>query len=83
MYCTVNNLEKGRLGERIVSEALTRLPSGYHHFENLILPVRIGSRETTQIDHVVVSEFGCFVIETKKIEGRIARCRQHRFYQRR
>lgn len=71
MYCTVNNLEKGRLGERIVSEALARLPSGYRHFENLILPVRIGSRETTQLDHVVASEFGCFVVETKKFEGRI------------
>lgn len=55
MCCTVNNLEKGRLGERIVSEALSQLPAGYYHFENLTLPVGAGSRETTQIDHVVAS----------------------------
>jgi len=61
---------KGRIGEAIVSiRALKRLdPRVYRVFNDLVLP-RPDGRGTTQIDHVVVSPFGIFVIETKNYRG--------------
>ena len=38
----------------------------YHAFHNVTLPTLDG---TTQIDHVFVSEFGIFVVETKNMQG--------------
>lgn len=40
----------------------------YHHLDDVILPVGEG---TTQIDHVLVSPFGVFVIETKNYGGAV------------
>lgn len=61
---------KGRMGEAVVSVgALKQLdPKIYRVFNNLVLP-RPDGRGTTQIDHVVVSVFGIFVIETKHYAG--------------
>jgi restriction system protein len=41
-------------------------PKVYRRVHNVILPARNG---TTQIDHVVVSIYGLFVIETKNMDG--------------
>ena len=58
---------KGFLGEKSVSFFLSRLdPAKYKIINNIML--RAGSR-TTQIDHVVVSNYGIFVIETKNYKG--------------
>ncbi len=58
---------KGRMGERIVSARLnTYLSDDYHILDDLILKT---DRGTTQIDHVVVSKYGIFVIETKNCKG--------------
>ena len=38
----------------------------YHHFRNIILPT---SRGTSEIDHLIVSPFGLFVIENKDYSG--------------
>jgi restriction system protein len=59
---------KGALGEIRVHRALRRLldEHEYRLFNDLTLPVRDG---TTQIDHVIVSRFGVFVIETKNMKG--------------
>jgi hypothetical protein len=59
---------KGRRGENVVDGILdTKLdPSLYLRLSNVMLPVPGG---TTQIDHVVVSRFGIFVIETKNYNG--------------
>jgi restriction system protein len=61
---------KGRIGEAFVSvAALKRLdPKVYRVFNDLVLP-RPDGKGTTQIDHIVVSPFGIFVIETKNYEG--------------
>lgn len=61
---------KGRFGEAVVSVgALKRLdPKVYRVFNDLVLP-RPDGKGTTQIDHVVVSPFGIFVIETKNYAG--------------
>lgn len=59
---------KGRMGEFWVNAGLRReLPEqDYHLFKNVTLPAGEG---TTQIDHVVISRFGIFVIETKNMTG--------------
>ncbi|MEL6828820.1 MAG: NERD domain-containing protein [Pseudomonadota bacterium] len=58
---------KGSIGESRVNSTLQRhLPEGYRVFADLTLPSLGG---TTQIDHVVVSRFGVFVIETKNMQG--------------
>lgn len=60
---------KGWLGERMVRGGLQQLETEqYRHFHDLYLPHPTGPG-TTQIDHVVVSPFGIFVIETKNYRG--------------
>ena len=58
----------GARGERKVIKALgSKLDSAvYNQFHDLNLPV---GNDTTQIDHVVVSPYGVFVIETKNYSG--------------
>ena len=53
---------KGRLGESKVSNILKRLSDEYFVINDLLLKT---SRGTTQIDHVVISKYGIFVIETR------------------
>lgn len=59
---------KGALGEFLVRFFLqSKLPKDkYHILHNVTLPAGSG---TTQIDHVVVSQYGVFVIETKNFKG--------------
>jgi len=59
---------KGLLGEALVRFAARLwLPSEtYHPLHNVTLPTPDG---TTQIDHVFVSPFGVFVVETKNMKG--------------
>ena len=60
---------KGWFGERMVIRGLRRLdPAVYRHFHDLYLP-RPDGAGSTQIDHVVLSPFGIFVIETKNYRG--------------
>lgn len=61
----------GWWGERFVSSKLSELSGEkYKIFHNLLLPSN-GNLETTQIDHVIVSNYGIFVIETKSYGGSI------------
>jgi restriction system protein len=58
---------KGVLGEFQVNLILKRLPlDEYHLIKNVTLPTESG---TTQIDHIVVSKFGVFIVETKNMKG--------------
>ena len=59
---------KGVMGEFFVNLLLKRfLPkSDYTLIKNVTLPSEDG---TTQIDHIVVSQFGVFVVETKNMKG--------------
>lgn len=59
----------GRFGENVVADKLFSLAnhnSEYRVFNNTILKTLDG---TTQVDHIVISPFGIFVIETKNIKG--------------
>ena len=59
---------KGHVREWIVHlSARLLLPSNrYASFRNVTLPTPDG---TTQIDHIFVSQFGVFVVETKNMKG--------------
>ncbi|OFT00427.1 nuclease [Neisseria sp. HMSC31F04] len=59
---------KERIGERTVRSVIGKDldEETYIEFHDLIIPSRSG---TTQIDHIYVSVFGIFVIETKNYTG--------------
>jgi len=59
---------KGKVGEFMVNViARLRLDKNtYHLIKNVTLPTDDG---TTQIDHVIVSVYGVFVVETKNMKG--------------
>jgi hypothetical protein len=58
---------KGYLGEKAVEKILATLPKDqYLVYNNILLQT---DYRTTQIDHIVLSVFGVFVIETKNYQG--------------
>jgi restriction system protein len=58
---------KGVFGEFQVNLILKRLSQNeYHLIKNVTLQTEDG---TTQIDHIVVSKFGVFIVETKNMKG--------------
>ena len=60
---------KGVLGETVINIAMwLKLEKDvYHRLNNITLPLANGG--STQIDHVIVSIYGIFVIETKNYKG--------------
>lgn len=60
---------KGVLGETVINIAMwLKLEKDvYHRLNNITLPLANGG--STQIDHVIVSMYGIFVIETKNYKG--------------
>lgn len=61
---------KGKFGEFKVNRILRKRMGGeqYRLIKNVTLPPE---EDTTQVDHILVSVFGVFVIETKNMRGRI------------
>lgn len=60
---------KGKIGEGIInfSNSITLDESIYTPVKNVTLQLADGT--TTQIDHILVSKYGVFVIETKNMQG--------------
>ena len=56
----------GKVGEKRVALKLNWLSSKYTTINDILLPTQYG---TTQIDHIVVSPYGIFIIETKNYKG--------------
>lgn len=65
---SVGSVIKGAIGEAAVAVANKVFldPKVYHPLNNVTLNTSNG---TTQIDHVIVSRFGIFVVETKNYQG--------------
>ncbi|MDE5794778.1 MAG: NERD domain-containing protein [Muribaculaceae bacterium] len=64
-------IRSGKRGERVVAKELAKLKKkDYIILNDLLLPTSNG--RTSQIDHVVISTRGIFVIETKNHAGRIS-----------
>lgn len=61
-------LLKGLNGEQNIRKVLKSLLDGevYHAYNNVLIG---SSPRSTQIDHIIVSKYGIFVIETKNIDG--------------
>lgn len=59
---------KGKKGEERIHNILMQLPDDYVVMNDVILKTNKG---TTQIDHIVVSKYGVFAIETKNYRGEI------------
>jgi len=59
---------KGIIGEAKINFSTKRSlnKDEYHLIKNVTLPAKNG---TTQIDHIIVSKYGIFVIETKNMKG--------------
>lgn len=59
---------KGVVGELIVNLSAKFMldKNNYHLIKNVTLPTEDG---TTQIDHIIVSRYGVFVVETKNMKG--------------
>lgn len=58
----------GAMAERQLHRVLLqRLPEGYQHYRNLVLQTTQG--DLTEIDHLVLSRFGIFVVEVKNYRG--------------
>lgn len=64
----LTSVRKGRLGERLITDLLRRLPDDYWLVNDVMLP-----RGRGNVDHVLFGPCGVVVIETKRIAGRI-RC---------
>src|SRR5574344_1490491 len=60
--------QKGKRGEKRVHNILSLLPDEYFILDDVVLKTEKG---TTQIDHVIVSKYGIFTIETKNYRGEI------------
>lgn len=65
---SVYTLFAGLRGEHTVSRELHRLGGKYIILNDLMLRTAYG---TCQIDHIVLSPYGIFVVETKNISGKI------------
>lgn len=63
-----NKSNAGDVGEKVVARRLKKLPDEYYYFNGMYLQ---SGNYSTQIDHVVVSIYGIFVIETKNYKGNI------------
>lgn len=59
--------KKGKVGERKVSKLLRNLDETYTSYHDLYIEKKDGNM--TQLDHVVISKYGIFVIETKNFAG--------------
>ncbi|CAG0955280.1 hypothetical protein ANAEL_00300 [Anaerolineales bacterium] len=65
---TIKAAIKGWIGEAQVTLAkkLFLDSSTYFDINNITIPTANG---TTQIDHIIASQYGIFVVETKNMEG--------------
>jgi len=62
------NILKGWFGEKKTAFNMWLFLSAnvYHRVHDVIISTRNG---TTQIDHILISEYGVFIVETKNIQG--------------
>ncbi|MDP2966795.1 MAG: nuclease-related domain-containing protein [bacterium] len=60
---------KGRIGESYIVNELSRLDSARYRVLNDVMLPSLGRTSTTQIDHLVISNYGIFCIETKNYSG--------------
>ncbi|MCM2982320.1 NERD domain-containing protein [Niallia circulans] len=64
-------VRKGELGEYKIDIQLSQLPKNYMYLNDLLIKNPKSSTGYSQIDHVIITPYGLFVIETKNYQGTI------------
>lgn len=64
-------VRKGELGEYKINIQLDQLPGDCRYLSDLLIPNPKTNSGYSQIDHVIMTPFGLFVIETKNYQGQI------------
>jgi Nuclease-related domain len=64
-------VRKGELGEYKIDIQLSQLPKDYMYLNDLLIKNPKSSTGYSQIDHVIITPYGLFVIETKNYQGTI------------
>ncbi|MBM6618658.1 NERD domain-containing protein [Bacillus sp. RD4P76] len=64
-------VRKGEIGEYKIDIQLDQLPKEYKHLSDLLVENPRSKSGFSQIDHVIITPFGIFVIETKNYQGTI------------
>lgn len=64
-------VKRGRLAERRVKKIIQKFGEDYISFHDIYLPSTETKSGYTQLDHLVISKYGIFVIETKNYSGEI------------
>ncbi len=64
-------VRKGELGEYKIDIQLSQLPKDYMYLNDLFIKNPKSSTGYSQIDHVIITPYGLFVIETKNYQGTI------------
>lgn len=65
------SVRKGELGEYKITIQLSQLSKEYRVVNDILLPNPKAKSGYSQIDHVILSPYGIFVIETKNFQGTI------------
>ncbi len=76
---TFTPTEKGELGECLVANHLNRTYSSQKRIINNIV-IKTAYDRTSQIDHILINEYGIFVIETKNYKGTILGNRENKYW---
>ncbi|WP_284139370.1 nuclease-related domain-containing protein [Virgibacillus sp. LDC-1] len=64
-------LRKGEIGEYKIDIQLSQLPKEYRYINDLMIENKKSISGYSQIDHLVLTPYGIFVIETKNYQGTI------------
>lgn len=67
---SLSSIEKGEQGEHLVAYHLNETNSIHKRIINNIV-IKTAYDRTSQIDHILINEYGIFVIETKNYDGLI------------
>ncbi|TYS60539.1 NERD domain-containing protein [Bacillus infantis] len=62
---------KGEIGEYKIDIQLSQLPKEYMHLSDILIKNPKSSTGYSQIDHIIITSYGLFVIETKNYQGTI------------
>jgi len=65
------SIRKGELGEYKVNIQLDQMPKEYKHVSDLLLPNSKAKSGYSQIDHILLTPYAIFIIETKNYSGEI------------
>ncbi|WP_168123941.1 nuclease-related domain-containing protein [Paenibacillus sp. HB172176] len=74
----VESTRIGELGEHKINIQLDQLPKECQHLSDLLIPNSKSRTGYSQIDHLIVTPYGIFVIETKNYNGEIKGTREDR-----